>query len=149
MIITALPISLIYDIITERRMSMSVLYYDIPLEEEYIGPNGEYKYAKTNIPHFDQIAEWLPKEWHKCKIHKTFDGILKDKVESCEMKCIKRRNGHAIARITVNFIPNFRLSQQKRQSCWEQLDAQMSDGFGKSYDHMQIPNAEKGWTLYL
>ena len=47
---------------------MSKLYYDIPLEEQYNGPNGEYKEAKINIPHFQQIKEWLPKEWDKCSI---------------------------------------------------------------------------------
>lgn len=128
---------------------MSQLFYDIPLEEEYNGPNGEYKAVTKDIPHFNEIKNWLPKEWDKCKIHKTFDGILKDKIESTSMRCFMKKDKTAIARVTINFVPDFRLSKNRRNACWEQLNAQMSDGFGESYDHMQIPNAEPGWTLYL
>lgn len=35
---------------------MSQLFYDIRIEEEYNGPNGEYQYARVNIPHFKEIA---------------------------------------------------------------------------------------------
>lgn len=130
---------------------MSKLYYNIPLEEEYNGPNGEYDYASVDIPHFNQIKDWLPKEWDKCQIHKTFDGILKDKVASTTMTCHqKRENGHvkSIARITIEFIPGFYLSQARRKACFEQLDAQMSDGFGESYDHCKIPNGN-GWEIWF
>lgn len=128
---------------------MSRLIYDIILEEEYEGPNGEYKFVSKNIPHFNEIKNWLPKEWDKCKIYKAFDDILKDKVQSTTMKCIKKSNGVAVARIYIDFVPNFRLSKNRRISCWEQLDSQMADGFGESYDHKQIPNAELGWTICL
>lgn len=87
---------------------MSKLYYDIPLEEEYDGPNGLHKEASIDIPHYQQIKDWLPQEWDKCEIHKTFDGILKDKILSCTMKCHqKQENGHtkSFARITIEFIP--------------------------------------------
>lgn len=130
---------------------MSKLYYDIPLEEQYNGPNGEYKEAKVNIPHFQQIKEWLPKEWDKCSIKTAFYGILKDKVQSCTMRCFqKKQDGQilSIARVTIEFIPGFRLTQERRQACWEQLDAQMSDGFGESYDHHEIPNGD-GWEIWF
>lgn len=128
---------------------MSRLIYDIILEEEYEGSNGEYKFVSKNIPHFNEIKNWLSKEWDKCNIHKTFDDILKDKVQSTTMKCIKKSNGVAVARIYIEFVPNFRLSKNRRRACWEQLDSQMADGFGESYDHTQIPNAELGWTICL
>lgn len=133
----------------ERIVTMSRLIYDIKLEEEYKGPNGEYKIVSKNIPHFNEIKNWLSKEWDKCKIHETFDGILKDKVQSTTIKCIQKSDGTPVARIYIDFIPNFRLSQKCRLACWEQLDSQMADGFGESYDHIQIPNVELGWSLYL
>lgn len=128
---------------------MSRLFYDIRLEEEYNGKDGRHKVISKNLPHFEEIKNWLPKEWDKCEIHKTFDGILKNKIQNTSMRCFIKKDGTAIARITVEFIPGVRLSENHRNKCWEQLDAQMSDGFGESYDHMQIPNAEPGWTLYL
>ena len=126
---------------------MSKLFYDITIEEEYIGTNSEYKIITKNIPHFEEIKNWLPKEWDRCKIHTTFDGQLKNKVQNTLMKCFEEKDGTAIARITIEFVPGFRLSKNRRDACWQQLDAQMSDGFGESYDHTQIPNSEQGWVL--
>lgn len=128
---------------------MSRLFYDIKLEEEYYTKSDNYSIVMTHLPHFKEIAEWLPKEWNKCKIQNTFTGILKDKIDKCTMKCFEKKDGTAIARITIDFIPDFRLSKNRRIECWDQLDAQMSDGFGESYDHMPIPNVEHGWFLCL
>lgn len=129
---------------------MSQLIYDIPLEEEFGDiTDANYQLKRIDIPHFKEIAAWLPKEWKKCEIHKTFDGILKDKVASCTMRCYqKTENGHtkSVARVTISFIPGFRLSEKKRQACWEQLDGQMADGFGESYDGSEIPGAD-GWKI--
>ena len=65
---------------------MSKLFYDITIEEEYIGTNSEYKIITKNIPHFEEIKNWLPKEWDRCKIPTTFDGQLKNKVQNTLMK---------------------------------------------------------------
>lgn len=130
---------------------MSKLYYDIHLAEEFDQPNQPYQEIHTNIPHYQQIKDWLPGEWDKCEIHKTFDGILKDKVKSCTMKCRQETQGNetmSYARITIEFVPGFRLNQTRRTACWEQLDGQMTDGFGESYDRHEIPNAN-GWQLQL
>lgn len=131
---------------------MSKLYYDIPLAEEwgYLG-DADYQMKESDLPHFQQIAEWLPGEWNKCRIHTTFDGILKDKVQSCKMRCVqKEAGGHiqSIARVTITFVPGFRLTAKRRNECWEQLDGQLSDGFGESYDRSKIPGGN-GWRLAL
>lgn len=129
---------------------MSKLFYKIYLEEEYDNENDTgYDYKTKNLPHFKQLKEWLPKEWKKCKIENTFDGILKDKVASCTMTCREDKEGIAYAWITIEFVPDFRLSQKRREACWEQLDAQMCDGFGESYDGQQIPGAPQGWLLRI
>ena len=65
---------------------MGRLYYDIVLEEKFEGSETERgRLVRRNIPHYEQIKKWLPKEWNSCEIHKTFDGILKDKVLSCRI----------------------------------------------------------------
>lgn len=130
---------------------MSKLYYDIPLEEEYNGPDGEHKEVRMDIPHYEQIKDWLPKEWDKCEIHKAFYGVLKDKVSSCTMKCYQKTEDghvHSFARIIIDFVPGFRLSMKRRYACWEQLDGQMTDGFGETYDHSLIPNGD-GWAIWF
>lgn len=130
---------------------MSKLFYDIPLEEEYALPDGRKKLARIDLPHFPQIAEWLTAEWEKCKIHECFYGILKDKVKSCKMRCFERdKDGHkeGVARVTVEFIPGFRLSEKRRRECFEQLDGQMADGFGESYDFAEIPGTEGAVIIF-
>ena len=41
------------------------------------------------------------------------------------------------------------LTKARREECFEQLDNQMTDGFGESYDQAAIPGADPGWVLYL
>lgn len=128
---------------------MSKLYYHIPFREEFYDENQNMtKLYKTNLPHYDIIKDWLPKIWNECHIEKTFDGIIKDKIESCTMRCvIKDRIPTAV--VTITPIKGFRLSEKRRNEIWKQLDAQMSDGFGESVDYCQIPGAPKGWCLGL
>lgn len=130
---------------------MSKLFYDIILEEEYDQEGQPYQERIMSDDHFEKIKNWLPKEFNKCEIHKAFDGSLKDKVKSCTMRCIRtQKPGQPdlvpVARITIEFIPGFRLNDLKRISCWDQMDAQMTDGFGESYDKAKIPDAD-GWQL--
>lgn len=127
---------------------MSKLYYDIPIEEEY-ETEESYEFFEQNLPHEEILREWLPQEWAKCHVENTFDEILKGKVTSTDMKCRKTPDGRLIARVTVEFVPGFRLSEQRRDACWEQLDAQMTDGWGESMDHEQIPGAPEGYFVKL
>lgn len=129
---------------------MSKLYYDIPLEE-IRETEGRVEEAVIDIPHFREIAEWLPGEWEKCHIQNAFTGILKGKVTACSMSCYqKKQDGHlkSFARIAVEFVPGFYCTKKRRESCWQQLDAQMTDGFGECYDRHEIPGTD-GWQLYF
>ena len=129
---------------------MSTLYYDIPINE--IQLDNQYNIVqeiKTNIPHFDKIKAWLPSELQKCELHKHFDGILKDKVASTSMRVFKNKEQQTICRIKIEFVDNFRLTQQKREACWEYMNAQMTDGFGESYDQHVIPDVDEHYRIYL
>lgn len=126
---------------------MSRLYYDVRLEEEY--RKHPHQYVTHHLPHFQQIKDWLPKEWDRCNIPSTFYGILKNKITTCAMNCIEKPDGIAIARITIQFVPGFRLTKKRRNECWEQMNGQLTDGFGESYDQHPIPGANPGWVLSL
>lgn len=110
---------------------MSTLLYDIRLEEEYHGSNNTYRHETRNLPHFSQIKKWLPKQWDNCNIPSIFDGILKNKITACPMTVFQKPDGTAIARVHIQFIPGFRLTKNRREECFEQLDAQITDGFGE------------------
>lgn len=128
---------------------MSILYYNIPFGEEFYDKNANTTTPyETNLPHYDIIKDWLPKVWNECHIEKTFDGIIKDKIEKCTMKCMIKNN-IPTAVVTITAVKGFRLSEKRRNEIWDQLDAQMSDGFGESVDYHQIPGAPEGWRLAL
>lgn len=128
---------------------MSKLYYKIGLEEFFDDDNG-YREYRDHLPHFEQLKDWLPKEWAECRIEQTFDlKEIRENVDSCTMAVRKSKDGEAYAIVTIDFKPGFRLSARRRQSVWDDLDAQMSDGFGECVDHHQIPGAPDGYMLML
>ena len=135
---------------------MSKLFYDIPLVEEFYD-SPEAMMAKlpartvhVNIPHKKELEEWITSEWNGMHMEQYFDGILKDKVESCIMRPFTiKENGDELSfgRVEVTFVKGFRLTDKRRIECWDQLDAQMTDGFGETFDAHQIPGAPEGWCI--
>lgn len=141
---------------TEKDNTMSKLYYDIQFTEEYYDTEEAknlklpQKEIRHNIPHAKEINDWIPKEWNDMHMERFFDDILKDKVQSCIMKPMSKtvmNKTFSYGRVTITFIPGFRLSEAKRQACWEQLDAQMTYGFGETFDGQRIPNTPDGWCI--
>lgn len=127
---------------------MSKLYYDITISEAIMDDHENIQEEiNSNLPHHKQIAAYLPKEWDKCNIHTTFDGILKDKITNTRMTVTKRRTGETVARVTITFKPGLRLNEQIRQSTWNQMSGQMSDGFGESYDRSKIPDVDSKYRI--
>lgn len=128
---------------------MSKLYYKIGLEE-FFDDDSAYREYRGHLPHFEQIKEWLPKEWAECHIEQTFSlREIRENVASCSMAVREAKDGEAYALVTIDFKLGFRLSARRRQSVWDNLDAQMSDGFGECVDHTQIPGASHGYMLML
>ena len=130
---------------------MSKLYYKIVLAEVNENSINCRRYEK-NIPHFEEIKAWLPKLWDECHIEKTFSlKEIRENVASCTMKVEEHPSGsgETYALVTIEFKPGFRLSERRRQSVWDDLNAQMTDGYGEYIDHCQIPNAPEGFVLEI
>lgn len=128
---------------------MSRLYYKIVLEE-FFDDDNEYREYRDHLPHLEQLKDWLPKEWDECHIEQTFSmKEVRENIASCTLAVRQGKDGEAYAIVTIDFKPGFRLSARRRESVWDDLDAQMSDGFGECVDHTQIPGAPDGYMLYL
>lgn len=130
---------------------MSKMYYTFQITELFMDDNqNTVSEIQNNLPHFEQIKTWLPKEWDKCQIHTTFDGILKDKVQSTSMFIYQDTTDHTTkARITIEFIPGFRLNIKRRQACVDQMDGQMCDGFGESFTYHTIPYVDEHYRITI
>lgn len=112
---------------------MSSLRFIYRLAETQLDENGiEVAHYTSNLPHHEMIAENLSLGWNSMHMERFFDGILKDKIERCVMKCIKR-NGESIAYITITPKQGFRLSAKRRNEIFAQLEGQLTDGWGESY----------------
>ena len=87
---------------------------------------------EKDLPHHDMIAKEMCKSFNNMHIERFFDGILKDNIKSATMK-FKKVNNESIAVITIEGVPNFRFSEPRRNQIFEQMDGQLSDGWGETF----------------
>lgn len=128
---------------------MSKLYYKIGLREIYDNGKKIDEYDGF-LPHIEQIKEWIGSVWAACQVEKAFSmPEIRNNVAHCDLAVKESKDGTTYAMITIEFVPGFRLSARKRESVWDDLDAQMSDGFGECIDHQPIPNAPDGYFLEI
>ena len=112
---------------------MSKLFYTINLNEVQTTKNGEFiKEYIANLPHAEKVANNLCESWNAIDWSKIFDGILTKCVEKSIMRPVPiEKDGVCKVRITTTFVNGFRLSAKRRNEFWEQMEAQMSDGWGE------------------
>lgn len=112
---------------------MSKLTYRVNLNEVQVDKDGNYiKSFETNLPHFKELAEEFCNQWNKENMGQFFDGPVKDAIKTSKA-CICKvlPDGRCNVDIVTNFIDGFRLSEKRRNSFWEQMEAQMCDGWGE------------------
>ena len=116
-----------------RWTTMSKLKYLHALTESIVNDNcdilADYQYS---LPHDEQICKEICDDFNKAHIERFFDGILKDKIKSCRMRCIKDEET-TLAIIDIEGIEGFRMSQKRRNAVWEQMEGQMCDGWGEGF----------------
>lgn len=116
---------------------MSKLYSLMDLHEIIVrdddGEEYEEAYEK-DLPHHDIIAKEICDSWNEMKMEKYFYGTLKDKIKSAKMRCYRdKTNGKTIAKITIEGIPGFRFGSVRRAMVFDQIESQMSDGWGEGF----------------
>lgn len=92
----------------------------------------EVKRYERDLPHHDMIAKNLTEGWNNLHMERFFNGILKDKIESAIMKVVKKA-GESLAIITITGVKGFRLSEKRRCEIFNQVDAQIIDGWGEAF----------------
>lgn len=114
---------------------MSVLYYDIPIEERLDDESGNLiDYYKKELPHHKQIKDEFPSNVQSLilNIHGTVRRTSERKT---------------IARIHIRFHPDIRLTSRLRDIVFETMDAQMADGFGEVLSNRPIANTEHAYYV--
>lgn len=132
---------------------MSKLYYYMDLHEVIIrnddGEEHEEVFEKS-LPHHDIIAKEICKYWNEMKMERYFDGALKGAIRSAKMRCYREKNSDkSIAQITIEGVPGFRFGCARRSMVFDQLDAQMVDGWGEGFFGVYEMRAPDGTRFYV
>lgn len=109
---------------------------EVPLDFDGYEMYSEIK--EYNLPHHEQISKEMCKHWNNMHMENYFSDILKGNIASAKMSCTKDSQGKTVAIVTVVGVPHFRFSEKRRNLVYEQLSAQMSDGWGEGFFHSEF-----------
>ena len=132
---------------------MSKIYYYMDLHEVLIVEEDGEEYEEThaeNLPHHDIIAKEICDSWNEMHMEKYFNDKLADKIQSATMRCYRdKESGKTIAKITIEGVPHYRFGSVRRDMVFEQLNAQMSDGWGEGFFRAYELKAPDGTRFYV
>ena len=125
---------------------MSQLHYIIPLRETIIDNDcSAINEFDTDLPHKEMIKEEILKDWNKSNIFDYMSDKFKEKVHSMSMTVKENKNKRLEAIIHVNTNPGIQMRQALKSMITEELDGQMSDGWGEGFfGYNNIMTAEDG-----
>lgn len=128
---------------------MSKVYYNFGIGEYLTDNNGDIvEYYEKDLPHYKELADWLLPEWDNSHIEKFFTGVLKNNIKSCTASLFRRKDGCVYVCVNVEGVKGFRFSEKRRNEVFDQLDGQITDGWGESFSHHPIPNLPN-WHLEI
>lgn len=112
---------------------MSKLFYTIKLNEVQTTKKGDFiREYKSNLPHAKEIIDNLCQSWNSINWGEIFDDIFSGNVTSSIMRPLQTSDdGISKVQITTTFKEGFRLSKKRRDAFWDQMEAQMCDGWGE------------------
>lgn len=128
---------------------MAAIFYQFALNEIEMRDGLIINEYIENLPHHQEVADTVKRIWDMCHIETTFDGILEGKIDSCYLRIFTNKKGQTVARIQICLNDGERWSEKKRNECWEQLDAQMADGFGESIEYHRIDGVSDAYRIQL
>lgn len=129
---------------------MSTCFYTFPVSEVYLDDkDNEIKYWDKNLPHWKAIGAYLASELNKMHIEQFFYGKLKNKIKSCYAQYALLSNGTGCICLAIEAVPRFYLTKKNYDLICNQLDAQLSDGWGESYDRECVPNVSDRYRIAL
>lgn len=118
---------------------MAQLIYRFMIEENEESPT-TLIFHKNNLPHEKEIKDFIQKTWNDCKneILSSMDESIKPYITSLDLRFPKQTDDTLYGYIYITPKPKFRWNASRRQTIWDNLDDQMTDGFGECIDHHMI-----------
>lgn len=118
---------------------MAQLFYRFSIEETKTSPS-EMIDITRNLPHETEISNYILHTWNDCKqsILNTIPNSLKTHLTDIDLKITEQKDGSLYGVITITPISTHRWSAKTRKMIFENLDAQMTDGFGECIDKHTI-----------
>lgn len=113
-------------------MCITYVFHEMQLDDS----GNEIAYFEHDLPHAKEIGEAAVKSWNEAHMEQYFDGILAGKIESCLMRFgeLNSRDGKkAGGMLTIKGKAGVRFTEKIRNAISDQIDAQMSDGWGETF----------------
>lgn len=114
---------------------MATLTYGITVSEVQLDKDCEFVAEHVrDLPHARRIAEQARKSWNAIDFAGILDGVLgTGSIDKVPMT--SRVDGDGSLHLTIRVTPRrgFRWSARRRNAVWEELDAQMVDGWGEGF----------------
>lgn len=113
---------------------MANLTYVIKVTEQELDADGEViREHEAGLPHADLIAGAACRSWNSLGWEGLVGGALRGNISSAPMTATLDDHGHLLLVIHVRPVRGFRWSRRRRDAVWEELDAQLVDGWGEGF----------------
>lgn len=127
---------------------MANLYFRFCIDELKLDTMGNtVETFSEKLPHHKEIANWLPGEWDLLNPVQFFLEPVKSMIETTKMRIIQTRNHETVGVIEIIPHKGKRWNVKTRQKIWDELNAEICDGFGESYDRKHIPGTPDGFVI--
>lgn len=127
---------------------MSVLYYNIPIEERLDDESGNLiDYYKKELLHHKQIKDEFPSLVESARLINGFEKNVQSLILNIHGTVRRTSERKTIVRIHIRFHPDIRLTSRLRDIVFETMDAQMADGFGEVLSNRPIANTEHAYYV--
>lgn len=129
---------------------MANLTYNIPFELLQLDANqNTIAVFSREIPYFKETKTYLENAWTNANIQQYFPDNIKDKIKriTCKILPPSKSINQIHMRLTIEPINGFRWYNKYRNQVWNELDAQITDGFGETLQFKSIPNIPERFVI--
>lgn len=129
---------------------MANLYYTVPFEVLQLDNNQNIitTFSKE-VPYFKKIKTYLEDVWTNANIQQYLPDNIKNKIKHIAYEVLppSKFTYQIHMRLTIEPIKGFYWTDKRRIQIYNELDAQIADGFGETLQFKPIPNISECFVI--